>query len=44
MSKQSKLNEIILIKLILKRKVNELISTTKKIDERLIIFKQKDFE
>ena len=44
MSKQSKLNELILKKLILKRKVNELISTTKKIDERLIIFKQKDFE
>ena len=42
--KRSKSNEITLTKFTLIRKVNDLISTAKKIDERLIIFKQKDFE
>ena len=42
--KISKLYEIILTKFTFIRKVNDLISTAKKIDERLIIFKQKDFE
>ena len=42
--KRSKSKEIILTKFTFIRKVNVLISTAKKIDERLIIFKQKDFE